>query len=225
MLPLVSTASEEHAMTGHDFRKLESLFEAYRQYQRRVRGLRDSTLHDYERFARSFLQFSLGKDPLDLTRLTPADVVQFITSLRDRFSPRSMKHVRTALRSLLRFLRIQGYGDERLELAIPAVAHWRMARLPRCLTEQQLAQVLTAFDPQAPCGLRDHAMVLCLSTLGLRPGEVADLHLEDIDWRGGTVRLRTRKTRRGAVLPLGWRQLDLPVVVVGRGGLSGADDN
>lgn len=189
-------------MTGHDFRTLESLFEAYRQYQRRVRGLRDSTLHDYERFARSFLQFSLGKDPLDLTRLTPADVVQFITSLRDRFSPRSLKHVRTALRSLLRFLRTQGYGDERLELAIPAVAHWRMARLPRCLTEQQLEQVLTAFDPQAPCGLRDHAMVLCLSTLGLRPGEVADLHLEDIDWRGGTVRLRTRKTRRGAVLPL-----------------------
>lgn len=189
-------------MTISDFRTLESLVEAYRQYQRRVRGLRDSTLHDYERFARSFLRFSLGEDPPDPTRLMPADVVQFVTSLKDRFSPRSMKHVRTALRSLLRFLRTQGYGDERLELAIPAVAHWRMARLPRCLTEQQLAQVLAAFDPRTPCGLRDRAMVLCLSTLGLRPSEVAGLHLEDIDWRSGAVRLRTRKTRRGAVLPL-----------------------
>jgi len=113
-----------------------------------------------------------------------------------------MKHVRTALRSLFRFLRVQGYVDERLEQAIPAVAHWRMATLPRCLTEQQLTQVLAAFDLRTPCGLRDRAMVLCLSTLGLRPGELAELHLEDLDWRSGTLRLRTRKTRRGAVLPL-----------------------
>jgi len=189
-------------MAVHDSWALESLVEAYRQHQRRVRGLRDPTLHDYERYARSFLRFSLGDDPLDPTQLTPAKVVQFVMSLRDRFSPRSMKHVRTALRSLFRFLRVQGYGDERLEQAIPAVAHWRMATLPRCLTEPQLAQVLAAFNLRRPCGLRDRAMVLCLSTLGLRPTELAELHLEDIDWRGGTVRLRTRKTRRGAVLPL-----------------------
>lgn len=53
-----------------------------------------------------------------------------------------------------------------------------------------------------PCGLRDRAIVLCLSTLGLRPSEVADLRLEDLDWRGATIQLRARKTRRGALLPL-----------------------
>jgi integrase/recombinase XerD len=202
MLRLAFPASEEHAMTVHDLWTLESFVEAYRQHQQRVRGLRAPTLRDYERFARSFLRLSLGEDPLDLTRLTSANVVQFVMSLTGRFSPRSMKHVRTALRSLFRFLRFQGYINESLEQAIPSVAHWRMATLPRCLTEQQLRQVLTAFDPQTPCGLRDHAMVLCLSTLGLRPGELAELYLEDIDWRGGTIGLRTRKTRRGAVLPL-----------------------
>jgi site-specific recombinase XerD len=123
-------------------------------------------------------------------------------SLRERFSPRSMKHVRTSLRSFFRFLRMLGYADERLEQAIPAVAHWRMATLPRGLTEPQLKQVLRAFDRRTPCGLRDHAMVLCLATLGLRPSELAELHLEDIDWRSGTMQVRTRKTRRGAVLPL-----------------------
>ncbi|MGH9278299.1 MAG: tyrosine-type recombinase/integrase [Acidimicrobiales bacterium] len=43
--------------------------------------------------------------------------------------------------------------------------------------------------------------MLCLATLGLRPGELANLCLDDIDWRAGTVALRHRKTRRGAVLP------------------------
>ena len=42
----------------------------------------------------------------------------------------------------------------------------------------------------------------CLSTLGLRPGEVAALCLDDIDWRCGTLEVCTRKNRRGAVLPL-----------------------
>ena len=189
-------------MTVHDSWTLGSLVDAYRQQQQSVRGLREPTLRNYERYARSFLRFSLGEDPLDPTRLTPAKVVQFVLSLKDRFSPCSMKHVRTALRSLFRFLRVQGCVDERLEQAIPTVAHWRMATLPRCLSEQQLTQVLAAFDPRTPCGLRDRAMVLCLATLGLRPGEVAELHLEDIDWRGATLRLRTRKTRRGALLPL-----------------------
>ena len=38
--------------------------------------------------------------------------------------------------------------------------------------------------------------------LGRRSGEVADLWLDDIDWRGGTIKARTRKNRRGALLPL-----------------------
>ena len=62
--------------------------------------------------------------------------------------------------------------------------------------------MLASFGGSTPCLLRDRAIVLCLATLGLRPGEVAELRLEDIDWRHGTVHLRTRKTRRGEVLPL-----------------------
>jgi len=189
-------------MAIHQPLTLDVILAEYKQHQRRVRGLREVTLHGYEPFIRAFLRFSLGQDPLDPTVLMPADVVGFVTSLRDRYSARSMKAVRSALRSLLRFLRTRGCCDERLELAIPVVAHWRMATLPRCLTDEQLKQVLAAFDPTSPCGRRDRAIVLCLASLGLRPGEVAALHLEDIDWRRGTIRLRTRKTRRGAVLPL-----------------------
>lgn len=44
--------------------------------------------------------------------------------------------------------------------------------------------------------------MLCLGSLGLRAAEVAGLHLEDLDWRASTVHVRTRKTRRGDVLPM-----------------------
>ncbi len=113
-----------------------------------------------------------------------------------------MKLLGAALRSFFRFLRAEGLCDERLEAAVPTVALWRLSTLPRHLSEEQLEQVLSSFDVSKPFGLRDRAIVLCLATLGLRPGEVAGLRLEDIDWRGGTIRLRARKTGRGAGLPL-----------------------
>lgn len=189
-------------MAHHDMWTLDALIGAYKRHQRRTRGLRERTLHGYERIARPFVRAALGGGPIDPTHFSPRDVIEFVASLRDRYSPRSMKFVRTALRSFFRFLRAEGLCDERLEAAIPAVAHWRLSTLPRYLSDEQLDQVLSSFDVAKPFGRRDRAIVLCLSTLGLRPGEVAGLRLEDIDWRGGTIQLRARKTGRGAVLPL-----------------------
>jgi integrase/recombinase XerD len=181
---------------------LEALLEEYKQHQRRTRGLRERTLDGYERLVRMFVRAALGEDPIDLSRLSPSDVIGFVVAMQGRFSPCSMKAVRTALRSFFRFLRFEGVCDERLERAVPRVAHWRLSTLPRYLSDGQLTRLLASLDGSSPHGCRDRAIVLCLASLGLRPGEVANLCLEDIDWRGGSVRLRERKTRRGAVVPL-----------------------
>jgi site-specific recombinase XerD len=202
MLPPAISAGKEHSMTVPDSWTLDALVEAFEQHLRRARGLRDQTLHGYARLVRLLIREALGDDPIDVRRLGPADVIGFVRGMTGRFSPRSMKAVGTALRSFFRFLRTEGVGDERLDAAIPRVAFWRLSTLPRCLSDEQLDQLLTSFASDTPCARRDRAIVLCLSTLGLRPGEAAHLHLEDIDWRRGVVHLRTRKTRRGAVLPL-----------------------
>jgi integrase/recombinase XerD len=181
---------------------LDDLVEAYKDHQRRTRGVRDRTLSNYERHVRAFLRSALGDGPVEPGRLTTADVVEFIGSMTATYSPAPMKAVRTALRSFLRYLRGQGVGDERLEAAIPRVAHRRLSTLPRRLSDQQHEQLLESLDTSLsrPCGPRDRAIVWCLATLGLRPGEVAQLCLDDFDWRAGTVTLRQRKNRRGAAL-------------------------
>ncbi|MYN68309.1 MAG: hypothetical protein F4X11_25370 [Acidobacteria bacterium] len=78
------------------------------QHQRRTRGLRPQTLRGRARLVRMLVRAALGADPLDPARLAPADVVAFITSLRGRFSPGSMRTVRSTLRSFFRFLRFEG---------------------------------------------------------------------------------------------------------------------
>ncbi|MBV9416377.1 MAG: tyrosine-type recombinase/integrase [Solirubrobacterales bacterium] len=188
-------------MSGESW-TLDALVEAYRLHQRRTRGLREGTLDGYERLVRAFVRAALGDDPIDPSRLCSGDVVGFVVAMQARFSPCSMKAVRTALRSFFRFLRFEGLCDEWLERVVPRVAHWRLSTLPRYLSDGQLARLLASLDGSTPHGCRDRAIVLCLASLGLRPGEVANLCLEDIDWRGGSVRLRERKTRQGAVVPL-----------------------
>jgi len=189
-------------MTTHESWTLDALIEAYKQHQRSTRGLREQTLHGYQRLVRLFVRTGFEGDPIDPARFSPSDVIEFVALLRGRYSPCSMKAVRTALRSFFRFLRTEGLCDERLEAAIPAVAHWRLSTLPRYLRDEQLEQLLSSLDVSTPFGQRDCAIVWCLATLGLRPGEVADLRLDDIDWRNGTIRLNARKNGRGAVLPL-----------------------
>jgi len=189
-------------MTVPEFTTLDALVEAFDAFQRCTRGLRPRTLHGYSALIRKFVRDVLGDDPIDVRRIIPSDVVGFVTGMIRRYSPCSMKLVGAALRSLFGFLRVQGLVDGRLEAAIPRVAFWRLSSLPRFLTDEQLAMVLAAPVTDAPCARRDRAIVFCLATLGLRPGELADLRLEDIDWRRAVVSLRTRKTRRGALLPL-----------------------
>lgn len=185
-----------------DTRSLDSVVEEYRQYQLRTRGLREQTLDSYERVVRLLLRESLGDDPIDPTRIRPSDVIEFVASMRSRWASGSMKVVRTALRSFFRYLRSTGRCDEVLEAAVPIVAYWKLATLPRCLSNTQLEQVVNALDVSKPGGYRDRAILLCLATLGLRPSEVAGLRLNDIDWRHGTIEVASRKNRRGAVLPL-----------------------
>ncbi len=181
---------------------LDALVERYTDHCRRTRGLRDRTLRGYAAFVRLFVRAVFGSDLIDLTRVESRDGIRVFAALGDRFSARSLNTVRTALRSFFRFLRFEGLCPAALEAAIPKVAYWRLSALPCALRDDQVARVLASFDPSSPCRHRDRAVVVSLATLGLRPGEIAALCLEDIDWRAGLIRLRTRKTRRGAVLPL-----------------------
>jgi hypothetical protein len=105
--------SEERAMTVHDSWTLESLIEAYRQHQQRVLGRRDPTLRDYERFARSFLRFSLGNDPLDPTRITSIDVVQHHVAEESVFASfdEACAH---CVAIVVAILRVLGYDDQGL---------------------------------------------------------------------------------------------------------------
>jgi len=89
-----------------------------------------------------------------------------------------------------------------LVAAVPTVARWRLASLPTTLRQEELNRLIGAADLQTPIGRRDCAMVLCMSELGLRASDVANLEIDGIDFTACVLRLFQRKEREAAVFPM-----------------------
>lgn len=106
-----------------------------------------------------------------------------------------------ALRSFLRFLHVAGVVSGPLAQVVPRVAVRNNKGLPRGLDPAVVRQMVDGCDRQTLRGRRDRAILLVLTRLGLRAGEVARLSLDDIDWRAGEVTVHG-KGGRSDRLPL-----------------------
>ena len=187
---------------GVDATPAELVVRAFAAHLRDERGAAPATCAASARYAREFLADQFGHRKLNFAGIRSTAVTAFVAARAGRWTPASMKVASSCLRRFFRYLQMTGQIDGRLALAVPTVAVWRLASLPRVLTDQQVAAVLASFDRSTGVGLRDYATTMCLAQLGLRACEVSALTLDDVDWRAGTITIPATKTRRVDVLPL-----------------------
>jgi integrase/recombinase XerD len=181
---------------------LEGLLADYGRYLRVERRLAEHTVRDaYLPAARLFLAGREGLDGLELERLSAADVSLFLVAECPKRSVTGARDLASALRSFLRFLHVAGLIETPLVWAVPSVADLRDRTLPRGLEPAAVRKLLASCDRRRTIGRRDYAIVLLLSRLGLRRGEVAAMQLEDVDWRAGELLIRGKGARQD-VLPL-----------------------
>lgn len=181
---------------------LEELLEDYRRYLAVERGLCDHTVLDvYGPAAGLFLAGRVGPDGLGLEGLRAADVTLFLARECPKRSVSGARDLVCALRSLLRYLHLAGLIEAPLVWAVPSIADLRDRTLPRGLEPGSVKKLLASCDRRRLVGRRDFAILLLLSRLGLRAGEVAGLRLDDIDWRRGELLVRGKGSRHD-VLPL-----------------------
>lgn len=165
-------------------------------------GLSPQTCRYRLRYAREFLAACFGDDPIDTAALTTADVRGFVLERAAHSKPGSAQVLASALRCFLRFLQLRGQACPSLVHAVPSVAHWRLAELPRTLDVTEIRRLLAVFDQSTPTGRRDYAMALCLTELGLRASEIPTLTLDDVHWRAGMLGVAAGKGRQAHLLPL-----------------------
>lgn len=173
----------------------------FKRHLLEARGLSNSTCATRLRHVRDFLADRFGTGPLRVSMLTPGDVARFVAGYTQQWAPASIKTIGHSLRSYFRFLATRGASTRALAAALPRVAQWRLARLPDALSATEINLLLSAFDRKTATGKRDYAIARCLLDLGLRRAEVAQLQLDDIDWRTGTLCIHG-KGKRMDLLPL-----------------------
>jgi site-specific recombinase XerD len=171
---------------------VDGAVERYRQYLIQERGLGSASARVYVDAVRPFMRGRISRDglALDWHSLDAADVTAFVVARTPNQSPSSAKLTVSALRSLLGFLHVEGSIARPLTSAVPSVAGWRLAGLPKALEPGEIQVLFASCDRRTRTGRRDFAVLTTLVRLGLRAGELAALRFDDIDWRAGTIVIR-----------------------------------
>jgi integrase/recombinase XerD len=174
-----------------------ALLSAFCQWMHKERGICDVTLRSYRIYIRELLQ-RLREEP---RRFDARKLRAFVLEKCRSCSWGTTKNCVTVLRMFLRFLIAEGRCAVGLDAAIPTVAHWRLASLPRYLPPRDVERLIASCDRASLIGRRDRAIMLLLARLGLRASDVAHLRLSDIDWKEASIQV-CGKGGRHARLPL-----------------------
>lgn len=173
----------------------------YEQYCKDRRHLRPSTLSERIREIAVFLDFLGSRDVTRLSQLQAADLSAFVSS-RQRHRARTVSRIVSDLRMFLRFLTLRGIVRHDLSHALPKIRVPRYANVPPVWDRTLLERLLKAVDRSSPMGKRDYAIFLLACRMGLRPGDIRSLTLDNLDWDAATLQIIQSKTGRQLRLPL-----------------------
>ena len=137
-----------------------------------------------------------------MAELTPESVENFFLSYADK-SGRAARHtMQGTLRTFFRFCLHQGFVQQPLDCAVPTLRTYKLATVPRGLTDEQSLKVLSTINRSSNAGRRDYAMLQMLYTYGVRGGQVRALCLQDIDWAVDQIYFKALKHGKSCLLPL-----------------------
>jgi len=220
---------------------IESLLLDFLAYLELERGLSRNTLEAYRSDLLQFGEF-LGRRGLRATEASHGDLAAFMAELssggripqangaqqangasrRPGGPPRSQRPAAAAtlgrkvacLRSFYKHLRREGLieHDPTAQLQGPR----KTQRLPRVLTRQEVARLLSEPKGTEPPAQRDRALLEVMYACGLRVSEVTGLELADVDLEEGMLRARGKGSKERLV-PIGRQAIAALSAYVQRG--------
>lgn len=170
-------------------------------YMEHIRGLSPTTRYQRVSILRKFLSAEQGQGGW-IRKIRASAIRRFVLKDRGSRNAGTITVMGGALRCYLKSRAFEGEQVQDLLDAVPTAAHWRLAGIPEIFSQEDVQRLLKSFRERAPSSRRAYAMLRCMTDLGLRACEVAQLRLEDINWDDGIIALPTGKLRRGHTLPL-----------------------
>jgi integrase/recombinase XerD len=182
----------------------QELCDAYARWLSAVRGLSSTTIPNRRAEAKRFLESLRERgDSGSLSSITVADLDHYINSRAPQLRRVTRQRLVICLRGFLRYLHARGIIKRDLGSAVVSSRRYAFEGIPPALRADHINAVLKSTkNDRSAKGSRDHAILLLLSTYGLRAGEITALQLDDIDWRKDQLHIRHSKTGGESFLPL-----------------------
>ncbi|MFH2116373.1 MAG: site-specific integrase [Spirochaetota bacterium] len=177
--------------------------DAYITWMRRCQHASEGTLGLRSHSIARFLGWlGPGATPNGLSGLTAERIEDYFLSYAQGMGRSARRSMQSALRTFLRFCLHQGYIDRPLDLAVPTLRTYKLATVPRGLSDSEAQQVLGSINRMGHAGRRDYAIVQLLYAYGVRGGQVRSLQLDDIDWAHNQILFKASKNGKDSRLPL-----------------------
>ncbi len=124
----------------------------------------------------------------------------YLAQLQDSHQKSSLCRRLSAIRSFLRYARVQGWIERDVGLLVPSPKMPK--KLPRFMRIEEVSQLIEAPDTTLLLGRRDRALFEVLYSSGLRVSEAVGLNWRDVEWAQGWVSVLGKGNKMRQV-PLG----------------------
>jgi integrase/recombinase XerC len=183
---------------------IPELFDKYLEYLKNERTSSHYTLTNYSIDLRHWMGFLWQNSQ---AQLDPLGALTDLTLLRNFLAEQRQKHERSTvarrlsvIKGFLKFL----YREEIIEkniaklITLPKSEH----KIPEILKPEEITEILRSIPPGTLFQKRTLAVIELLYSTGMRISELANLTYQDLDLRGGTVRV-IGKGDKERVVPMG----------------------
>ena len=193
----MKTGQEQQSGTAHG-----ALLKRYRQYLLLEKSLSPNTLEAYMDDAMKLLGYMDDCD-IDLAQVTLDDLHGFAAAMGDiGIAPRSQARIISGIKSLFRFLCLDGYRQDDPSELLEAPKIGR--HLPDVLSVEEIDNIIKQIDLSVREGQRNRAMIETMYSCGLRVSELCSLKMEDLFLDEGFIRV-TGKGSKQRLVPISGR--------------------
>jgi integrase/recombinase XerD len=195
----MKSGQEQEAMKIHG-----AMLKRYRQYLLLEKSLSTNTLDAYLDDALKLLSY-LDDCGMDVLNVTLDDLHGFAAAMGDLgIAPRSQARIISGIRSLFRFMSLDGYRSDDPSELLEAPKMGR--HLPDVLSVSEIDSIIGQIDLTMPQGQRNKAMIETMYSCGLRVSELCSLKMEDLFFDEGFIRV-TGKGSKQRLVPVSGRAI------------------
>ena len=191
---------------------MQNLVEDFLQHLRNERGHSENTQKTYASLLNQFVAWAEAKGLRDWKDVRLSHLLAYLQHERARplarepqASPRRLASESiyleiAALRAFYRFTEAEQLLPANVAENLTLPRRWK--RLPKALTDEEIARLLTPLLPESPGSLCDHAILELAYASGLRLSELRALRLEQLQLESGFVNV-VGKGNKERVVPVG----------------------